>query len=659
MWRRTTAFLLLLACACAAVASAAPEPGSLLGWGDASYGALGLPVGDTIATPSPVALPAEAGPLVSVAVSRTGAVAATASGAVYAWDQGGGPRKVAVTGSAVQVAAGGFDSYALTSAGDLYGWGDNTFGELAQPGGGSSSLPIHIQLPLNATGTITRIAAGIAGASAYAVTSTGELWDWGLDDKGQLGRPIPSQSPSDGQPTPARVTDGGLGAEKVVDVTGGIEHALVQTAGGRVWAFGDDSLGQTGQTPTSTPQATPKAVSLPLVITVHPFPLRERFVIPQPFVSAIAAGSYHSAAIANGRVYTWGENSQGQLGRTTPDDTTGSAGLPLLPTGSGTPVSVSGGPSSTYVTTDSGAVVDFGSNAGKQLGTPAAGDSAIVPVFAALPDGTTVGRVASGFPSDKFSSSAAVLAIVSDVAVATGALPGAHPGVPYATTLAAAGQGPLSWSAAGLPDWLKLDAATGALTGTPPAEGSVPLTITVADRFGVLASRALTLGVTPVPVPVAPGGGSSGGASGGGASAGNGGGGGAAGTGGAGTTVPAPGRVSLTRLRHSGATLTLSLTCAQGGGSCTGAVAVARRAARKAKAKAKAKTPAPLATKSYTIVAGRAATLTITIDKAGRAALKRAHRLAVTVTLKPASGAAVSRTLTLVPAKPKTRKKTR
>src|ERR1700712_5280650 len=122
MLRRASVFLLILCCASAwtavASAGAAPDPGALLGWGDASYGVLGLPSGTTIATPTPIALPAAAGPLVDVAVSRDGAVAATASGAVYAWDAGSGPHKLAVTGTVVRVAGGGLNRYALTDAGD-------------------------------------------------------------------------------------------------------------------------------------------------------------------------------------------------------------------------------------------------------------------------------------------------------------------------------------------------------------------------------------------------------------------------------------------------------------------------------------------------------------------------------------------------------------
>jgi hypothetical protein len=51
------------------------------------------------------------------------------------------------------------------------------------------------------------------------------------------------------------------------------------------------------------------------------------------------------------------------------------------------------------------------------------------------------------------------------------------------------------WSAVGLPDWLSLDAATGALTGTPRQVGSHPMTLTVTDSDNRSTSVELTIAV--------------------------------------------------------------------------------------------------------------------------------------------------------------------
>jgi hypothetical protein len=48
------------------------------------------------------------------------------------------------------------------------------------------------------------------------------------------------------------------------------------------------------------------------------------------------------------------------------------------------------------------------------------------------------------------------------------------------------------------PAWLALDAATGLLEGTPPAEGDFAVELEAADSTGTLAVQSFTLHVTPV-----------------------------------------------------------------------------------------------------------------------------------------------------------------
>ena len=101
---------------------------------------------------------------------------------------------------------------ARLSDGSVWGWGNNSSGELGQqPGNCDSnySTPVQIQgLPSD----IATVAA--AGATSYALTSDGQLYAWGDNSDGQLGTASPTVSPcapgSNTYPEPELVTFPGL-----------------------------------------------------------------------------------------------------------------------------------------------------------------------------------------------------------------------------------------------------------------------------------------------------------------------------------------------------------------------------------------------------------------------------------------------------------------
>jgi hypothetical protein len=79
---------------------------------------------------------------------------------------------------------------------------------------------------------------------------------------------------------------------------------------------------------------------------------------------------------------------------------------------------------------------------------------------------------------------------------------GAHPGNPFLYLIPATGKKPLAYSATGLPAGLKLNAATGIITGTVSQKGSYPVVFTVHNRLGS-ATKKFTIvigdliGLTP------------------------------------------------------------------------------------------------------------------------------------------------------------------
>jgi alpha-galactosidase len=78
----------------------------------------------------------------------------------------------------------------------------------------------------------------------------------------------------------------------------------------------------------------------------------------------------------------------------------------------------------------------------------------------------------------------------------------AKPAASMLYTLAATGAKPLTFTATGLPTTLALNVATGSITGTAPAAGSYPITVTVSNATGSI-ERVMTLvaGNTLAPTP--------------------------------------------------------------------------------------------------------------------------------------------------------------
>jgi alpha-tubulin suppressor-like RCC1 family protein len=201
------------------------------------------------ATPETVALPGATGPVAELAGGGFFSLAATSTGQLYAfgsdgYGQLGSPpgehpeaphptptlvRLPGEVGPVTQVAAGEYDSLALTAGGQLYAFGYDRQGQLGFPPGDELEAPhptpMLVRLP-GATGRIVRIAAG--DDFSLALTSTGELYAFGEDRWGQLGFP-PSEQVQAPHPAPTRVALPGPNAETIA--TGSLaEHTLVVMA---------------------------------------------------------------------------------------------------------------------------------------------------------------------------------------------------------------------------------------------------------------------------------------------------------------------------------------------------------------------------------------------------------------------------------------------
>ena len=110
---------------------------------------------------------------------------------------------------------------------------------------------------------------------------------------------------------------------------------------------------------------------------------------------------------------------------------------------------------------------------------------------------------------------------------------------------------------------------------------------------------------------------------------------------------PAPaGRITSTRLVAKGTRLPLRISCPAAGADCAGTVQLRTRANVKLGTRAPRRITLTRALR-YTLAKGRSKTLTVRLGLDGQRLLRRRGTYKVTATLKPATGTAVSRNLTL------------
>lgn len=272
-------------------------------WGSNSSGQLGDNALTNRAAPVPVATGLK---FVRIDAGSEHTCALTSDDRAYCWGSNSrgqlgdgtttlrwGP--VAVTGGHTfrRIAAGGYangHTCALTSGGDVYCWGDNERGQLGLGTGGAvADLTAHPE-PARVIGELpfTAVAAGLA-RHACALTVTGAAYCWGENTFGALGDG--SSRPS---PVPVAV-QGGLALTQVI-AGGFIGHTCGLTASGAAHCWGENEVGALGDGST-VDREEPTAVAGGLSFT------------------SLDAGLRHTCGRATtGAVYCWGSNGAGQLG---------------------------------------------------------------------------------------------------------------------------------------------------------------------------------------------------------------------------------------------------------------------------------------------------------------------------------------------------------
>jgi len=242
-----------------------------------------------------------------------------------------------------QISAGTDHSLAIDKNGRAWGWGYNIYGQIGNNTLGNEFTPVSV---LGAVKTFCQISAG--DYHSVAIDKNGSTWAWGLGTSGQNGNgtlgalfTIPA-SVAGNIKTFCKITAGINNSENLSAFSVGIDK------NGRVWSWGVNSYGQIGDNST-TQRYTPVSV----LGAVKTF-------------CQISAGGIHVLGIdKNGRLWTWGFNSSGQLG----DNSTTSRLTPVSVLGAvKTFCKIYGGTSYSLAIDKNGRVWSWGNNASGQLG---------------------------------------------------------------------------------------------------------------------------------------------------------------------------------------------------------------------------------------------------------------------------------------------------
>lgn len=360
-------------------------------WGDNSYGQMGN--SSTIYSSSPTQIGSSS--WTSVSAGSNFALAIRSDGGLFAWGRntyGEVPSSAGITTvySWTSVSSGIFHTAAIRNDGALFTWGLNATGQLGNSTTSDQSSPVQI----GTSSWISVSAKGNPSGFTAAIRNDGALFTWGFNGTGQLGL----------NDTISRSSPTQVGTSSWTSVSAGFSHIAAISSDNYLFTWGAGSSGRLGlgdtagtinrSNPTQVGNSSWTQVSagaahnaalrsdnylftwgagsfgrlgLGDTAGANTFNRSSPTQVGSSSWSQVSSGGTHTAAIRlDGRLFTFGFNTDGQLGYST--------GLLMDPRSSPTQVginswtSVSAGQDHTVAVSNTGALFVWGKNNYGQLG---------------------------------------------------------------------------------------------------------------------------------------------------------------------------------------------------------------------------------------------------------------------------------------------------
>jgi alpha-tubulin suppressor-like RCC1 family protein len=260
-------------------------------WGYDGQNQLGFDYPVDVGAPNPVSHPSE---WIQMGGGETHSAGIQSDGTLWAWGGNGSgelgqgdvinrtpPTRIGSDSNWRSLTTGRYHNFGIRDDSSLWAWGNNENGQL---GLGHTTNQIS---PVQIVGGAGWKTVAASQQHSLGIRVDGTLWAWGNNGIGQLGT-----GDLVNRTSPVQVDPGSWRA-----VATGYTHNLAIKSDGTLWAWGYNGSGQVGDGSSSNWRTTPIQISQDTNWT------------------SISGGAEHSLAVrADGTLWAWGRNLEGQLG---------------------------------------------------------------------------------------------------------------------------------------------------------------------------------------------------------------------------------------------------------------------------------------------------------------------------------------------------------
>lgn len=193
-----------------------------------------------------------------------------------------------------QLTANSYHVCGLTDAGDVWCWGDNSYGQLGDGTDQPRATPVKV------TGGVKFASLSAGGSFTCGIGLDGFMYCWGLNATSQLAQASADRCGTSQvmcAKSPLKYAK-----RSFTDVAAGTRYACALDPVGAPWCWGFDFLGETGN---SVPSGT--TITAPTTVSTS-----------AQFASVYAGDMFTCGLTAAGHAWCWGSDNRGELGRVVP-----------------------------------------------------------------------------------------------------------------------------------------------------------------------------------------------------------------------------------------------------------------------------------------------------------------------------------------------------